>query len=258
MAVSVNTNIYSMNAQRGLARTQNKLSSAMQQLSSGLRINQAKDDAAGLGVAMVSDSQARGFAVAQRTIGDGISYADVADAALRSIDGTLQRMRELEVQYDSGTYSATQKTSMQTEFDALKLEVAAIQTRAKFNGAAVFGASHAVVAGANGETITVAASTVTATSTIGSAGSLALIDADIAAVATKLSVVGAAQSRLDRALDGAMAMEAGQRAAYSRTMDADFARATMNMTSAQVVQQAGVSALSQANTIPQMALGLLR
>ncbi len=255
MAITVNTNIYSMNSQRGLARTQGKLSTAMQQLSSGLRINQAKDDAAGLGVGMVSDSQARGFAVAQRTIGDGMSYADVADAALRSIDSTLQRMRELAVQHASGTYSSTQKTSITTEFDALKLEVAAIQTRAKFNGSAVFGASHAVVAGANGETITVAASSVTATATI---GSLTNIDADIATVATRLSGVGAAQSRLERALDGAMAMEAGQRAAYGRVMDADFARATMNMTSAQVVQQAGVSALSQANAIPQMALGLLR
>ncbi len=256
MAVSVNTNIYSMNAQRGLARTQNKLSSAMQQLSSGLRINQAKDDAAGLGVAMVSDSQARGFAVAQRTIGDGISYADVADAALRSVDSTLQRMRELTVQYASGTYSTSQKTSMTTEFTALQSEVAAIQGRAKFNGTAVFGASHAVVAGANGESITVAAASVASAAAI--TASLGTIDAEIADVATKLSTIGAAQSRLDRALDGAMAMEAGQRAAFSRTMDADFARATMNMTSAQVVQQAGVSALSQANTIPQMALGLLR
>ena len=138
MPITVNTNIYSMAAQRGLARTQNQLKTAMQQLSSGLRINQAKDDAAGLGVAMLQDGQARGFAVAQRTLADAASFMQVADSTLRSIDSTLQRMRELAVQTNSGTYSAAQKTMMANEFTALKTEVGALQTRATFNGTAIF------------------------------------------------------------------------------------------------------------------------
>jgi flagellin len=261
MAVTVNTNVFSLNAQKNVARTQGTLQTAMQRLSSGLRINQAKDDAAGLAVGMLQDAQARGFAVAQRTIGDGISALQVADNTLRTLDGIVQRMRELEVQFTSGTYSTSQQAMMSVEFVQLNSELAATAQRAKFNGLSVFGGmtSVAIQAGANdGDVITVVIndfSSFTAASSLG--GGLSALDTKLSSIATELANIGAYQSRLDKALDSAMSMEEAQRASYGRVMDADFARETMNMTSAQVIQQAGISALGQANTLPQLALGLL-
>lgn len=260
MPVTVNTNVFSMNAQRGIARTQGQLQTSMQRLSSGLRINQAKDDAAGLAVAMLQDAQARGFAVAQRTLGDGMSALQVADNALRTMDGIVQRMRELGVQYNSGTYSTQQQTMMSVEFDQLNTELGALTSRAKFNGLDVFGSLSGITvqAGAN------AADVITVTVNAGFAGysaaaitSVTGLDTNLQSIAEELANIGSFQSRLEKALDGAMSMEEAQRASYGRVMDADFARETMNMTSAQVIQQAGISALGQANTIPQLALGLL-
>ena len=161
MAVTVNTNVFSLNAQKNISRTQGTLQTAMQRLSSGLRINQAKDDAAGLAVAMLQDGQARGLAVAQRTLGDGISALQVADNSLRTMDGIVQRMRELAVQYSSGTYSTDQKNMMTVEFTQLKSELNDLTTRAKFNGISVFGGltSVDVQAGANaGDTLNIAIS----------------------------------------------------------------------------------------------------
>lgn len=262
MPVTVNTNVFSLNAQRGIARTQGNLQTAMQRLSSGLRINQAKDDAAGLAVGMLQDAQARGFAVAQRTIGDGMSALQVADNSLRTMDGIVQRMRELEVQYTSGTYSTTQQGMMSVEFGQLNTELAAAAGRAKFNGLSVFGGMTSVTiqAGANdGDVVTVVVNDFSAFSAGGGAigGGLSALDTNLQSIATELANIGAYQSRLEKAMDSAMSMEEAQRASYGRVMDADFARETMNMTSAQVIQQAGISALGQANTIPQLALGLL-
>ena len=234
----------------------------MQRLSSGLRINMAKDDAAGLAVGMLQDAQARGFAVAQRTLGDGISALQVADGGLRTMDGILQRMRELTVQYASGTYSSAQQNMMSVEFSQLDSELGASAQRATFNGRSVFGGmtSLDIQAGANAaDTLTVSISNFS-TFTVGagiSAVGLASIDTKLQSVATELANVGAYQSRMDKAMDSAMALEEAQRASYGRVMDADFARETAAMTSAQIIQQAGVSALAQANTIPQLALGLL-
>jgi flagellin len=261
MAVTVNTNVFSLNAQKNISRTQGTLQTAMQRLSSGLRINQAKDDAAGLAVAMLQDGQARGLAVAQRTLGDGISALQVADNSLRTMDGIVQRMRELAVQYSSGTYSTDQKDMMTVEFTQLKGELTDLATRAKFNGLAVFGGltSVAVQAGANaGDTLTIKVSDFSGFGA--SAATIASIDGldtNLQSIATELANIGAYQSRAEKALDSAMSMEEAQRASYGRVMDADFARETMNMTSAQVIQQAGISALGQANTLPQLALGLL-
>ncbi len=261
MAVTVNTNIFSLNAQKNIARTQGTLQSAMQRLSSGLRINQAKDDAAGLAVAMLQDAQGRGFAVAQRTLGDGVSALQVADNTLRTLDGIVQRMRELEVQFASGTYSSSQKNMMSVEFKQLNSEVATTARRAKFNGKSVFGGmtSVKIQAGANAsDTVTIKVSNFSSFSVAANLGTgLGAIDAKLSSIATELANVGAYQSRLEKSLDSAMSLEEAQRASYGRVMDADFARETMNMTSAQVIQQAGISALGQANTLPQLALGLL-
>lgn len=257
MAITVNTNVYSLSAQKNLGRTQSALETSVQRLSSGLRINRAKDDAAGLAIAQLQTAQARGLTVAQRNIADATSYLDVADSTLQSVSDMMQRQRELAVQYGSGLYTSAQQTLMSTEFDALTTEITDSLSRATFNGSAVFGGGGAVQVGANsGQTITVQAGAAPAhTGTISSTSSL---DTDLNAVATALANVGALQSRLEQAGRVAASMEEAQYAAAGRVMDADFARETAKFTSSQVIQQAGVAALAQANSIPQLALSLLQ
>ncbi|MCU7876042.1 MAG: flagellin FliC [Candidatus Thiodiazotropha sp. (ex Lucinoma borealis)] len=256
MALTVNTNVFSLAAQKNLGRTQSNLETSIQRLSSGLRINMAKDDAAGLAIAQLQTGQARGFTVAQRNIADGTSYLNVADATLQSVSDMMHRQRELAVQHSSGLYTAAQQGYMSTEFDALTTEITDAMTRATFNGTAVFGGGGAIQVGANaGETISITASTVAHTGTI---SSIASLDTDLDAVASELANIGSLQSRLESAGRVAASMEEAQYAAAGRIMDADFARETAKMTSAQVVQQAGVAALAQANSIPQLALSLLR
>ncbi len=263
MAITVNTNPYALSAQRNLSRTQTNLQTAMQRLSSGLRINQAKDDAAGLAVAQRMEGQARGAAVAQQTINDGISYLSVADSTLRDISDTLERMRELAVQAKTGTYTSNDRVKMNTEFQQLNTEVTAAQARGTFNGSAVVGGTADVVVDANGGTISIGGgSSVSAPggdilSTANAGTALTAVSSSLNSLATSLATVGAYQSRLEKSLSTAMAVEEAQWSARGRIMDADFAKETSRMTSAQIIQQAGVAALAQANTIPQLALGLL-
>ncbi|MES9968760.1 MAG: flagellin [Candidatus Thiodiazotropha sp.] len=255
MAITVNTNVFSLAAQKNLGRTQSSLETAVQRLSSGLRINMAKDDAAGLAIAQLQTGQARGMTVAQRNIADGISYLSVADATLQTVSDMMQRQRELAVQYASGLYTAAQQGYMTTEFTALATEITDALARATFNGTAVFGGGGTIQVGANaGQTITVSSAAPAHTATI---GSIAAVDTDLNAVAAELANVGSLQSRLSSASRVAASIEEAQYAAAGRVMDADFARETARMTSAQVVQQAGVAALAQANSLPQLALGLL-
>ncbi len=256
MALTVNTNVFSLAAQKNLTRSSGDLETSIQRLSSGLRINRAKDDAAGLAIAQLQTGQARGLTVAQRNIADGSSYLNVADSTLQAVSDMLQRQRELAVQAASGLYTATQVTYMTTEFTALTSEINAAFTRANFNGAAVFGGGGAIQVGANaGDTITITANTIAVAGTITSVASL---DTDLNAVAAELANIGAFESRLDQAATVAAAMEEAQYAAVGNIMDADFARETAKMTSAQVIQQAGVAALAQANSLPQLALSLLQ
>jgi len=256
MALTVNTNVFSLAAQKNLNRTSSDLETSIQRLSSGLRINRAKDDAAGLAIAQLQTGQARGLTVAQRNIADGVSYLNVADATLQSVSDMLQRQRELAVQAASGLYTTTQVGYMTTEFTALTSEINAAFTRATFNGAAVFGGGGAIQVGANaGDTIAITANTVTVAGAITSVASL---DTDLSAVAAELANIGALESRLEQAGRVAAAMEEAQYAAAGRIMDADFARETAKMTSAQVIQQAGVASLAQANSLPQLALSLLQ
>jgi flagellin len=256
MAITVNTNTFSLAAQKNVNRTQGQLQTAIQRLSSGLRINMAKDDAAGLAVAQLQTGQARGLSVAQRNIADGVSFLQVADATLQSVSDMLQRQRELAVQAASGLYTTTQTGYMQTEFDELTTEITEALARASFNGSSVIGrTSVAIQVGANAsETITIGVSSI---SISGAMSDIASLDTDLDTVASALASVGAYQSRLEQASRVAATMEEAQFAAAGRIMDADFAKETARMTSAQVIQQAGVAALAQANSIPQLALGLL-
>jgi Flagellin and related hook-associated proteins len=131
MAQVINTNIMSLNAQRNLNRTNQGLSSALQRLSSGLRINSSMDDAAGLAIAQKMDSQIRGMTVAARNASDGISYAQTADNTLAIVSDQLQRMRELATQSLNGTLSDTERTKIDKEFQALQAEATRIQSSAK-------------------------------------------------------------------------------------------------------------------------------
>ena len=256
MAITVNTNVFSLAAQKNLNRTQSNLESSIQRLSSGLRINMAKDDAAGLAVAQLQMGQARGLTVAQRNIADGTSYLNVADSTLQTVSDMLQRQRELAVQYASGLYNTQQQSYMETEFDALSTEITESLSRASFNGTGVFGGGGDIQVGANAsEVIAITANDPGVSGTI---GDIASLDTDLDAVATELANIGSLQSRLEYAGRVAATMEEAQYAAAGRIMDADFARETAKMTSAQVIQQAGVAALAQANSIPQLALSLLR
>ncbi len=273
MPVTVNTNLFSINAQKNLARTQGDLTTAMQRLSSGLRINMAKDDAAGLAVATRMDAQARGLGVAERNANDGVSLLQVADNALQSMSGVLQRMRELAVQSANGTYSNADRALMDTEFGELNAELDRIATQASFNSLNIVGADAGTFTfqvGANaGETITVSLSDARTlnngtafTNGIGNTtnanAAITAIDTALNTLNTQLSTVGASQSRLDNTISNLRAMQEAQRASYSRIMDADFAAETARMTRAQILQQAGVSTLAQANASPQLALSLLQ
>ncbi len=273
MPVTVNTNLFSINAQKNLARTQGDLTTAMQRLSSGLRINMAKDDAAGLAVATRMDAQARGLVVAERNANDGISLLQVADNALQSMSGVLQRMRELAVQSANGTYSNADRALMDTEFGELNAELDRIATQASFNGLNIIGGNAGTFTfqvGANaGETIAVTLSDartindgppfVAGIGTVTDANNaITAIDTALNTLNTQLATVGASQSRLDNTISNLRAMQEAQRASFSRIMDADFAAETARMTRAQILQQAGVSTLAQANASPQLALSLLQ
>ena len=266
MAITVNTNVFSLAAQRNVNRTLGNLETAMQRLSSGLRINMAKDDAAGLAVAARMEVQARGSEVAQRNIQDGISALQVGDNTLRTTNDILQRMRELIVQFKSGTYTSVDQKMMQLEYNQLESEITDTFGRGRFNGQAVLSntlSGLTIQAGANAaDVLSIDADIKTTTVTnkvgaIGAASAMDVIDCALDMVNSGLAKIGSFQSRLDKALSSAMSVEEAQWAARGRIMDADFARETARMTSAQVIQQAGISALSQANTIPQLALGLL-
>jgi flagellin len=257
MALTVNTNVFSLAAQKNLGRTQSSLETSIQRLSSGLRINKAKDDAAGLAIAQLQTAQARGLTVAQRNIADGTSFLDVADSTLQSVSDMMQRQRELSVQYGSGLYTAGQQALMQAEFDALETEITDALARASYNGTAVFGGGGTIQVGADtGQTIDIATAALAARTA--DISNTATTDADLDAVAAALADIGALQSRLEQAGRVAASMEEAQYAAAGRIMDADFARETAAMTSSQVIQQAGVAALAQANSIPQLALSLLQ
>ncbi|OOZ37719.1 flagellin [Solemya velesiana gill symbiont] len=255
MAITVNTNLYSLAARRNISRSQSDMMTAVQRLSSGLRINMAKDDAAGIGIAQLAEGFARGNAVAQQTLGDAFSRLQIADGSLQTANQIIQRIRELAVQKQSGTYTSVQKGYLNTEMTQLGTELSAMIGRAKYNGADAFG-TFTVVADGEGGTISIALGAAPSLS-LGSSTTVAQATSALNTINSSLATIGAFESVVEKAITTAMNNEEAQWAAYGRAMDADMARETARLTSAQVVQQAGVAALAQANTLPQLALGLL-
>jgi len=283
MTLSINTNIASIDAQRNLSASQMSLSTSMQRLSSGLRINTAKDDAAGLSIAERMNAQVRGMNVAIRNSNDGISLAQTADGALAQVSNSLQRMRELAVQARNSTNSSSDKDSLNKEFGQLQAEITRVLGGTAFNGKHILGADATTLnfqVGANttsDDTVSIKTTnmatgdttmtTVTNTSSAvidssATSGAIATvidnIDKAIDDVNDTRATFGATQSRFDSIISNLQSSVENQTAARSRIMDADFATETANMSRANVLQQAGTAMIAQANQQPSQVLSLLR
>ncbi len=275
----INTNVASLNSQRQLTSTNNMLSTSMERLSSGLRVNSAKDDAAGLAIANKMTSQIRGMGVAVRNANDGISLAQTAESAMGEITNTLQRMRDLGVQAaNTGAVTDSDRQKMQTEFKELNDELSRITKNTEFNGKKIINGDlsggvkfqvGANTAADNQITIDIAnmsdtLANVTAIS-IGSAATSANvlsainnIDAAIKDIDTSRAKLGAVQNRFTTTISNLQSSIENQSAARSRIMDTDFAQETAALSRNQILQQAGTAMLSQANQASQSVMGLLR
>lgn len=266
MASVINTNIASLNTQRNLASSQAALNTSLQRLSSGLRINSAKDDAAGLAIATKMDSQVRGQQVAIRNANDAISFAQTTEGGLAKQTDAIQRMRELAVQSANATNSSADRTNLDAEFTELKAEVVRLNSATKFNGSAVFGTTAKVyqVGADTTDTISVngVAALTSATGSISSASgataAITALDAALTTLNTNRAKLGAIQNRFESVVSNLQVSVENQSAAKSRIMDADFASETANLTRGQILQQAGTAMLAQANSLPNGVLALLR
>jgi len=281
MAQTINTNIASLNAQRSMSSSQASLATSMQRLSSGLRINSAKDDAAGLAIAERMNAQVRGMNVAIRNANDGISLAQTAEGALAKVGDSLQRMRELAVQARNATNSDSDKDSLNKEFAELQKEISRVLGGTAFNGKKILGDDATAMTfqvGANTtdddvisitsenmttqSDISVVTATTAAIDSTATTGAIKTvidnIDLAIDTINNTRATFGAAQSRFDSVISNLQQSVENQAAARSRIMDADFAAETANLSRAQILQQAGNAMIAQANSLPQQVLSLLR
>ena len=279
MASTINTNMSSLTSQRALSTTNLSLSTSMQRLSTGLRINSAKDDAAGLAIAQRMTSQVRGMNVASRNANDAISLAQTAEGALGKIGESLQRMRELAVQSANATNASSDRANLDQEYQALSAEVTRVISGTKFNGKTLLNGSSGAMGfqiGADNSstdmiTVTLnsiatgtgmAASITGAAATISTAASaltaMSNLDTAIDEVTTARSMLGSVQNRFESVVANLATSSENLQAARGRIMDADFAVETSNLSRAQVLQQAGNAMLAQANQAPQQVMSLLR
>ena len=267
MTMSINTNVNSLNAQRHLSMSQGALSTSMARLSSGLRINSATDDAAGLAIADRMNAQVKGINIAVRNANDGISLAQTAEGALSTVTDVLQRMRELAVQAQNGSNGTTDRANLDTEFQALSSEITRIAAQTKFNGTAIVGGSAGAqvfqVGANNGDTLTITTSTVTTvsgglTTSATASTAVAALDTALDTITTSRATYGAAINRFNFAIANLQVTGENQTAARGRIMDADFATETAGLARAQILQQAGTAMIAQANQLPQQVLQLLR
>ncbi len=283
----INTNIISLNAQRNINGSQASLATSMQRLSSGLRVNSAKDDAAGLAIAERMSAQMRGMSVAARNANDGISLAQTAEGTLGKVSDSLQRMRELSVQAANATNANSDKDSLDKEFGELAKEIQRVLGGTTFNGQHVLGSNAGTLSfqiGANttsNDTITLTTTDMTADSSVvavagtdnagtGRAlidstanasaiqGVITNIDAALDTVNAQRAVLGASQSRFDAVVSNLQSSIENQTSARSRIVDTDFAAETARLSRAQILQQAGNAMVAQANQLPQQVLQLLR
>ncbi|MGS0824752.1 flagellin N-terminal helical domain-containing protein [Shewanella sp. 0m-8] len=271
MAITVNTNVTSMKAQKNLNASSQGLATSMERLSSGLRINSAKDDAAGLAISNRLDSQIRGLDVGMRNANDAISVAQIAEGAMQEQTNMLQRMRDLSVQATNGANSTSDLTALKSEMDALILEITAIGDTTAFGDTnlldGTFTAKNFQVGHQGGENVTIditqsdaatlAVDALDVTAAGGGATAITAIDAAIATIDGQRGTLGAAQNRLSHNISNSANTQANVADAKSRIVDVDFAKETSAMTKNQVLQQTGSAMLAQANQLPQVALSLL-
>ena len=284
MALVVNTNIASLNAQRNLSNSNGALALSLQRLSSGLRVNSAKDDAAGLAVAESITSGVRGNTQAIRNANDGISVGQTAEGALGQIANNLQRVREISVQAANGSISDTNRSQLQKEVDQLTQEISRIVQTTEFNGTKLLSGAATItfqigysgaadnqvamsttnLAAAGTAGLNAYSASLTATGTINittsgnASAALGSLDYDIAQVANLRSTFGAVQNRFEAVVSNLQNYVENLTASRSRIMDTDFAAESAQLTRNQILQQAGTAILAQANTIPQSALSLLQ
>lgn len=269
----INTNMLSLNAQRNLSTSQTSLATALQRLSSGLRINSAKDDAAGLAISERFTAQIRGLNQAVRNANDGISLAQTAEGAMAEVTNNLQRIRELAVQSANATNSASDRASLQAEVAQLLEEIDRVADQTTFNGTALLDGSFTSATfqvGANaGETITVAvtvdanvAALFTTSPDIstdtGASAAITAVDAALDSINSARAEFGAIQNRFESVIANLTTAAENLTASRSRIRDADFATETAALTRAQILQQAGIAILAQANAAPQNVLALLQ
>lgn len=276
MGLRIYNNVEAANAHRVLGATNSNLSKSMERLSSGLRINRAADDAAGLAVSEVMRSQIRGMNVASRNAQDGVSLVQVADGALGNVGDMLQRVRDLAVQASNGTLTDAQRSNLNSEVQQVLTEINATGNQTEFNGIKILSGS--VAAAASAVTLQVGANGGQAIAfTIGTVGTTALtlnglsvsfataasaaiasIDAAISSVTTQRANLGAIQNRLEQTINRLGVTSENLQAAESRIRDADMASEMISFTKNQILQQSGMAMLSQANSAPQSVLSLLR
>jgi flagellin len=280
MAIYVNTNIASLNAQRNLSTSTDSLKTSLQRLSSGLRVNSAADDPAGLAISQTMTMQINGNNQGIRNANDGISMAQTAEGALGQIQNNLQTIRQIAVQAANGTVSDTNRSQLQTEVDQLTQEISRIVQTTNFNGTMLLsgGASITFQVGASGmadnqvvasgldlttgmnsyATSLSATGTINITTSANASSVLSALDSDINAVSNDRSQLGAVQNRFQAVVANMANYVQNLQDSRSRIVDTDFASETANLTSNQILQQAGTAILSQANQVPQAALSLLK
>ncbi|MCP1290507.1 MULTISPECIES: flagellin N-terminal helical domain-containing protein [Chromobacterium] len=282
MAITVNTNIASLNAQRNLGSSNNSLQVSLQRLSSGLRVNSAKDDAAGLAISQTLTSAIRGNNQAIKNANDGISVGQTAEGALGQLANNMQRIREIAVQASNGSVSNTNRSQLQSEVDQLTQEISRIVQTTQFNGTSLLSGGSVLTfqvgsSGAATNQVSISSTDLTSAGTLntyssslsntgtisvttqgGASAALSSLDADIAQISNIRSTFGAVQNRFDAVVSNLQNYTENLTAANSRIIDVDFAAETANLTKNQILQQAGTSILKNANSLPQSALTLLQ
>jgi flagellin len=273
MGLRVNSNISSINAQRNLVNTTDRLGKSLQRLSSGLRISRAADDAAGLGISEQFRAEIRSLQQAQRNANDGISLLQIAEGALNETSSILIRLRELAIQSANGTLGPAERQTVDLEFQGLLAEVDRIASITEFNGLQILQSGAPITfqigtGAGNDDRFTVSAVNATASSiginglavssASGALSALALLDSAVGVVASLRASFGTAQNRLESAIRSIAIAVENTAAADSRLRDVDFASETAELTRNQVLQQAGISVLAQANVSSQAALSLLQ
>ena len=276
MPQTINTNVSSLTAQRNLTSSQGSLAMSMQRISSGLRVNSAKDDSAGLAIADRMQAQVRGMNVAVRNANDAISLSQTAEGAIGKVSEMMQRMRELAVQSANATNSQGDRDNLDQEYKEMAAEINRTLESTRFNGLEILSGDSGTLTfqvgadttdtvdiltnnlATNADVTAVTGATSDILSVANATTAMDAIDTALDTVNTERALYGASQNRFDAIIGTLQVASENQSAARGRIMDADFASETANLSRAQILQQAGTAMVAQANSLPQGVLALLR